>query len=71
MEVVSNTSPLSNLAIIGRLDLLCEQLGPVTIPPGVRAELSRHPNPGARQILDQALQDGWLRVVPLAGAVTI
>jgi uncharacterized protein len=69
MVVVSNTSPLSNLAIIGRLDLLREQLGLVTIPPGVRAELSRHPDPAARQILDQALQDGWLRVVPLAGAV--
>ena len=27
MRVVSNTSPLSNLATIGRLDLLREQLG--------------------------------------------
>ena len=33
MLVVSNTSPLSNLAIIGRLDLLREQLRVVTIPP--------------------------------------
>jgi len=69
MLVVSNTSPLSNLAIIGRLDLLREQLGSVTIPPGVRMELSRHPNPEARHSLGKALEDGWLRVVPLAGAV--
>lgn len=68
MVVVSNTSPLSNLAIIGRLDLLREQLGSVTIPPAVRIELSRHPNPGARQFLEEALKDRWLRVVPLAGA---
>jgi uncharacterized protein len=69
MVVVSNTSPLSNLAIIGRLDLLREQLELVTIPPGVRAELSRHPNPSARQLLEKAIQDRWLQVVPLAGAV--
>ena len=67
--VVSNTSPLSNLAIIGRLDLLPEQLGSVTIPPGVQSELSRHPNPGARQFLEKALKDRWLQVVPLAGTV--
>ena len=69
MVVVSNTSPLSNLAIIGRLDVLHEQLGFVTIPPAVRLELSRHPNPRARQFLDQALEDRWLQVVPLVGAV--
>ena len=69
MVVVSNTSPLSNLAIIGRLDLLREQLGSVTIPPGVRIELSRHPNPEAGKLLERALENRWLRVVPLAGAV--
>ena len=69
MVVVSNTSPLSNLAIIGRLDLLREQLGSVTIPPGVRIELSRHPIPEARELLERAIEGRWLRVVPLAGAV--
>ena len=71
MLVVSNTSPLSNLAIIGRLDLLREQLGAVTIPPGVRTELSRHPNSAARNALEMALADRWLRVVPLVAAVPV
>ena len=69
MPVVSNTSPLSNLAILGRLDLLREQLGTVNIPPGVRTELSRHPQPPARELLDRAIQDGWLCVVPLVNPV--
>ena len=71
MLVVSNTSPLSNLAIIGRLDLVREQLGSVTIPPGVQAGLSRHPSPGARSALEKALEDGWLSVVPLIAAVPV
>jgi predicted nucleic acid-binding protein len=69
MLVVSNTSPLSNLAIIGRVDLLREQLGSVTIPPGVRMELSRLPNSAARSALEQALEARWLSVVPLVAAV--
>jgi hypothetical protein len=69
MLVVSNTSPLSNLAIIARLDLLREQLGVVSIPPGVRAELNRLPNTEAKASLDRAIQADWLRVVPLVGAV--
>jgi len=44
MLVVSNTSPLSNLAIIGRLELVREQLGMVVIPPAVQVELSLNPN---------------------------
>ena len=46
-----------------------EQLGSVTIPPGVRIELSRHPNPEAGKLLERALENRWLWVVPLAGAV--
>src|ERR1017187_2984465 len=69
MVVVSNPPPLSNLAIIGRLDLLREQLGSVTIPPGVRIELSRHPIPDARELLERAPEDRWLLVVLRAGAV--
>jgi predicted nucleic acid-binding protein len=69
MLVVSNTSPLSNLAIIDRLDLLREQLGSVTIPPGVRTELSRNPHPAAISALEKALEGHWLSVVPLIAAV--
>jgi predicted nucleic acid-binding protein len=40
MLVVSDTSPLSNLALIGRLDLLREQFSEVLMPPAVSHELS-------------------------------
>jgi predicted nucleic acid-binding protein len=69
MLAVGNTSPISNLALIGRLDLLREQLGSVIIPPGVWTELSRHPNSAAKHTLEKALADRWLSVVPLAAAV--
>ena len=38
MLVVSDTSPLSNLAVIGRLELLRQQFGPVSAPPAVCRE---------------------------------
>ena len=69
MRVVSDTSPLSNLATIGRLELLREQLGSIIIPFGVRTELSRHPNFAARQALEKAFKEQWLCVVPLNGPV--
>ena len=69
MLAVSNTSPLSNLAIIERLDLLREQLGEVIVPPGVWAELGRLRHAKARTSLETAMQAGWIRVVPLAGRV--
>ena len=52
MLVVSNTSPLSNLAIIGRLGLVREQLGHVLIPPAVRAEIGRNPHAEARATME-------------------
>jgi len=67
MLVVSNTSPLSNLAIIGRLELVREQLGEVVIPPAVREELSLNPNSNARVALEAAMQEGWIRVMALVG----
>ena len=39
MNVVSNTSPITNLAIIGQLDLLALMYGSVTIPQAVWHEL--------------------------------
>jgi len=41
IRVVSNTSPLSNLAVIGRMELLQHRYGTVRIPPvaGVLCEL--------------------------------
>jgi predicted nucleic acid-binding protein len=49
MLVVSNTSPISNLAVIGQLELLRGQVGSVVIPPAVHEELGRNPHPAARQ----------------------
>ncbi len=40
MLAVSDTSPLSNLAIIGRLPLLREQFVEVWVPPAVVCELA-------------------------------
>ena len=70
MLAVSNTSPLSNLAIIGRLDLVREQLRHIIIPLAVRAELARNPNPAARQALEAAFSDGWIEGVGLDTPVT-
>jgi hypothetical protein len=63
---VSNTSPLSNLAILDRLELLREQFGDVLLPGAVRTELQRLPNPTARPRLEAAFEQNWLRVQPLS-----
>jgi len=63
MLVVSNTSPILNLAIIGQLELLRQQFGEVLIPSVVREELRPEEElPGAREV-QSALQAGWLRVL--------
>ena len=62
MLVVSNTSPLSNLAIIGRLDLLRHGHGLVRIPPAVAQELARLSHPDGQACFAAALAAGWLQV---------
>jgi len=60
MPVVSNTSPILNLAIIDRLDLLRQQFEEVLIPPAVVDELKADTDfPGADRIR-QALAATWL-----------
>jgi predicted nucleic acid-binding protein len=62
MPSVSNTSPLLNLAIIGRLDLLRQQLDKVHVPPAVIAELRLdEPLPGCAAI-QRAVETGWIEV---------
>jgi predicted nucleic acid-binding protein len=61
MLVASNTSPISNLAIIGRLSLLRSQFHEVWIPDAVRSELDQLSHPAALKEIHQALQDGWIR----------
>ena len=66
MLVVSNTSPISNLAIIGRLDFLRRRYHAVRIPPAVADELAALSHPVGRQRLQAAVSDGWLVVEHLA-----
>jgi len=65
MLVVSDTSPLSNLAIIGRLDLLQEQFTEVLMPTKVTHELSALRDLRARRSIDRAIADGWLKEISL------
>lgn len=61
MPVVSNTSPVLNLAIIGKLSLLHDQFGEIWIPPGVLNELRVEEDlPGSRA-MREAIEAGWLR----------
>ncbi len=62
MPAVSNTSPISNLAIIGRLDLLKSQFPELWIPPAVATELKAHPDPVALAAIDTAIRDQWIRI---------
>jgi len=62
MPAVSNTSPLSALAIIGCLDILRVQFGSILIPRAVWNELGRLENHQAKQALERACEEGWLQV---------
>jgi hypothetical protein len=64
MLAVSNTSPISNLAYIGRLDLLRYQFAQVWMPSAVESELRRIPDAAARGAIDKASHGGWLIVRP-------
>ncbi len=66
MPVVSNTSPVLNLAIIGQLDLLYQQFGEVLIPPAVLQELKVDGELPGVQPIRLALQHNWLRVIELS-----
>jgi len=62
MPAVSNTSPILNLAIIGRLALLKEQFETVFIPPAVREELRVESElPGSR-VIGEAIEAGWIQI---------
>ena len=62
MRVVSNTSPLSNLAVIGRLELLQHRYGTVRIPPEVAQELDRLSHAEGKARLAAAMAAGWLEL---------
>jgi len=62
MPVVSNTSPLLNLAIVGRFSLLRDQFREIWIPPGVFEELRVKEDLPGTQSMREAIEAGWLRV---------
>lgn len=71
MFAVSDTSPISNLAIIGRLDLARTRFEKIWIPASVEAELDRLPHPVARAAVQDALRLGWIVPRPIPDNATI
>jgi len=67
MRVVSNTSPLSNLGITGRLELLQRRYAEILIPLEVASELAALSHPAGSSLIQSALSQGWLRPEPTAG----
>ncbi|MEM9666324.1 MAG: DUF3368 domain-containing protein [Bacteroidota bacterium] len=71
MPVVSNTSPLLNLAIIGELDRVREQVGTVLVPEAVVDEwLLSTTRPGTAA-LQQALDEGWVEVIAISNRAMV
>jgi uncharacterized protein len=65
MHIISNTSPILNLAIIDQLDLR-QQFTQIYIPPAVLSELKiDEDRPGSIAIRD-AVEAGWIRVLPVS-----
>jgi len=62
MPTVSNTSPLLNLAIIGRLELARAQFGSVVVPPAVAGEFRLEEGRPGSSALRRAAEDGWIAV---------
>jgi len=60
MKIVSNTSPLSNLAVIGELDLLQQIYPKILVPPVVRSELMQFSE--IRPAIATLFTTGWLEV---------
>src|SRR5436309_5601117 len=61
MRAVSDTSPISALAYIGRLSLLKSQFSETWIPTAVSEELKLHPDPTAVAAVQNAMQENWIR----------
>ncbi|MDY7015167.1 MAG: DUF3368 domain-containing protein [Cyanobacteriota bacterium] len=62
MPIVSNTSPILNLAIVDQLNLLQQQFGQILIPETVLEELKiDEPRPGS-EVVKAAIQTGWIQV---------
>ncbi len=67
MIVVSDTSPILSLALIGRLEMLRDLYGTITIPAAVRAEITATAQGGAREVA----QADWISVRPIDADVIL
>lgn len=62
MLVVSNTSPILNLAIVNRLEFLRRQFGEILIPNAVLEELKIDEDRPGSQLIRDAITSGWIQV---------
>jgi len=65
MPVISNTSPLLNLAIVDHLFLLPQQFGQIIIPEAVLAELKINDDLPGSSVLKTAVDCGQSRGRPI------
>ena len=71
MLVVSNTSIILNLAIVGQLELIRQQFGQVQIPLAVLSELKVFEDrPGSKEI-QAAVDTGWIEVQELSSQLSV
>jgi uncharacterized protein len=61
MLVVSNTSPILNLAIVNHLPLLHQQFGKILIPNAVLDELKVSEDRSGSQAIREAISSGWIQ----------
>lgn len=61
MPVVSNTSPILNLAIVDQLELLHRQFGEIVIPSAVLEELKVDEERPGSQAIREAFSSGWIQ----------
>lgn len=69
MIVISNTSPISNLAAIGQLELLQQLYGNIIIPPAVYQELINSGDTDPATLAVQTL--GWIQTQPVLDRVLL
>jgi hypothetical protein len=67
MIVVSDTSPILSLALIGRLELLHELYGAITIPEAVRSEIIATHQGGAEEVA----QTEWIVTRPIEADIVL
>lgn len=64
--IISNTSPLINLAKVGKLDLMKKLFNKVLIPYSVYEEILKLPKNTETIIIKKAIEQGWLSAINVA-----